>query len=67
MYYSIEKFRVAYGQLIPAMIDKRHWPKPTHGFFMHPPLLKPTAGRPKTERYKGCSEKRKDMHRCPIC
>jgi hypothetical protein len=23
---------------------KKLWPKPTHGFFMHPPLLKSTAG-----------------------
>jgi hypothetical protein len=35
---------------------------------MHPPLLKATAGRPKTERYKGCSEKKKKgQHKCPIC
>jgi len=55
MYYSIDKFRAAYQHLIPAMTDKRQWPKSTHGFFMHPPLLKATTGRPKTERYKGCS------------
>lgn len=59
MYYSVEKFRAAYEHLIPAIADKRHWHKSTHGFFMHPPLLKATAGRPKTERYKGCSEKTK--------
>jgi hypothetical protein len=35
---------------------------------MHSPLLKATAGRPKTERYKGCSEKKKKgQHKCPIC
>jgi hypothetical protein len=34
-----------------------------------PPLLKDTAGRPKTERHKGCSEKKRksDHHKCPIC
>jgi hypothetical protein len=69
MYYSVDKFRAAYANLIPAMTDKRHWPKSTHVFFMHPPLLKPTAGRPKTERYKGCSEKTKTKgkHQCRIC
>ena len=69
MYYSIDKFRGAYAQLIPAMPDKTQWPKSDHGFFMHPPLLKATAGRPKTERYKGCSEKKRKSgkHLCPIC
>ena len=47
-YYSIEKFKSTYGQLIPAMEDKRQWPASSHGFFMHPPLLKATTGRPKT-------------------
>ncbi|WVZ72592.1 hypothetical protein U9M48_021025 [Paspalum notatum var. saurae] len=68
-YYHIDKFRAAYHQLIPAMPDKSQWPKSTHGFHLYPPLLKATAGRPKTERYKGCSEnkKKKGMHQCPIC
>jgi hypothetical protein len=68
MYYSVEKFRLAYAQLIPAMEDKSQWPQSCHGFFMHPPLLKATAGRRKTERYKGCTEKtKKGQHKCPIC
>ncbi|KAM0838195.1 hypothetical protein ACQ4PT_061129 [Festuca glaucescens] len=69
LYYSTDKFRAAYVQLIPAMPDKTQWPKSDHGFFMHPPLLKPTAGRPKTERYKGCGEtkNKKGKHLCPIC
>jgi hypothetical protein len=69
VYYSLEKFRSAYAQLIPAMPDKNQWPQSDHGFFMHPPLLKATAGRPKTERYKGCGEKKRKngKHLCPIC
>ncbi|KAM0901148.1 hypothetical protein ACQ4PT_020159 [Festuca glaucescens] len=69
LYYSIDKFRAAYAQLIPAMPDKTQWPKSDHGFFMHPPLLKATAGRTKTERYKGCAGKKskKGKHLCPIC
>ncbi|EMS55465.1 hypothetical protein TRIUR3_06916 [Triticum urartu] len=51
------------------MPDKTQWPKSDHGFFMHPPLLKATAGRRKTERYKGCGEKKRKsgQHLCPIC
>jgi hypothetical protein len=26
LYYSVEKFRVACSQLIPAMLDKSYWP-----------------------------------------
>ncbi|KAM0888236.1 hypothetical protein ACQ4PT_028486 [Festuca glaucescens] len=62
-------FRAAYSNLIPAIPDKSQWPESDHAFFMHPPLLKATAGRPKTERYKGCSDKKrkKGKHLCPIC
>ena len=68
LYYSVEKFRLAYAQLIPAMEDNSQWPQSCHGFFMHPPLLKATAGRRNTERYKGCTEKtKKGQHKCPIC
>jgi hypothetical protein len=69
LYYSVEKFRVAYSQLIPAMPDKSQWPESNHKFFMHPSLLTPVASRPKTERHKGTSDKkkRKGQHQCPIC
>ena len=50
-YYSIEKFESAYAQLIPAMDDKRQWPPSSHGFFMHPPMLKAATVRPKTDRH----------------
>ena len=39
-YYSVEKFKVAYAGSIPSIPDKSMWSKATHGFFMHPPLLK---------------------------
>ncbi|XP_039805383.1 uncharacterized protein LOC120669641 [Panicum virgatum] len=69
LYYSIDKFRVAYSSLIPTMTDKTRWPKSDHGFFMHPPLLKSVAGTHKAERHKGCSDKKtkKVQHQCPIC
>ena len=69
LYYSVDKFRVAYNQVIHAMPDKSQWPKSNHEFFMHPLLLTPVAGRPKTKRHKGTDDKkkRKGQHQCPIC
>ncbi|XP_066314202.1 uncharacterized protein [Miscanthus floridulus] len=68
--YSVEKFRAAYGGVIPSILDKSMWSKATHGFFMHPPLLKSTAGRSKN-RHKGAleggSRKKIKRHECPIC
>ncbi|WVZ74373.1 hypothetical protein U9M48_022561, partial [Paspalum notatum var. saurae] len=69
-YFSVSKFKKAYEGIIPALPDKTQWPQSTHGFFMHPPLLKSTAGRRKTQRFKGSSEGptgRKGKHQCPIC
>ena len=41
------------------MPDKSQWPKSNHEFFMHPPLLTPVAGRPKTKRHKDTGDKKK--------
>jgi hypothetical protein len=71
MCYSVEKFRATYEGVIPAILDKSQWHNFSHGLFMYPPLLKSTAGRRKTGRYKPCSEggstSRKRQHKCPIC
>jgi hypothetical protein len=68
--YSVERFRAAYEGVIPSIPDKTMWPKATHGFFMHPPLLKSTVGRSKN-RHKGAleggSRKKIKRHECPIC
>ena len=45
LYYSVERFRAAYDQHIPAMTDKSQWQQSDHGFFMHPPLVNAVAGR----------------------
>jgi len=70
-YYSIQMFRAAYEGKIPSLPDKSMWPKSEHGFFMHPPLLKSTAGRRRQNRYKaaveGGSKGAKGRHQCPIC
>ena len=55
-YYSVEKFKVAYEGSIPSIPDKSMWPKATHGFFMHPPLLKSTAGGRRKNRMKSALE-----------
>ena len=54
--------------MICPLPDRKLWPKSEHGFMLHPPILKPIAGRRRTERYKGCGEKKKKgSHKCPIC
>jgi hypothetical protein len=53
--YFVAKFKAVYEGAIPSIPDKSMWPEATHGFFMHPPLLKSTAGRMKN-RYKGAAE-----------
>jgi len=68
--YYVAKFKAAYEGAIPSIPDKSMWPDATHGFFMHPPLLKSTTGRRKN-RYKGAvkggSRKKSKRHECPIC
>jgi hypothetical protein len=49
--YSVAKFKATYEGVIPSIPDKSMSPDVTHGFFMHPPLLKSTAERRKN-RYK---------------
>jgi hypothetical protein len=70
-YFSINKFKAAYEGSIPSIPDKTMWPKATHGFFMHPPLLKSTGGRRKN-RLKSAAEggsgnNKGKKHECPIC
>jgi hypothetical protein len=54
--YSVDKFKIAYAGSVPFIPDKSMWPKPTHGFFMHPPLLKATAGGRRKSRMKPALE-----------
>jgi hypothetical protein len=68
--YSVVKFKAAYEGAIPSIPDKSMWPDATHGFFIHPPLLKSTV-RKRKNRYKGAveggSKKKSKRHECPIC
>jgi hypothetical protein len=75
-YYSVQKFKAAYSGYLPTCPAKCMYPRATHGFFMHPPLLKSTGGRRKN-RVKSCVEgggssskktrKGCGKHKCPIC
>uniref|UniRef100_A0A0A9D1C1 Uncharacterized protein n=1 Tax=Arundo donax TaxID=35708 RepID=A0A0A9D1C1_ARUDO len=52
------------------MPNKTRWPKANYGFFLHPLLLRATAGRRRNERYKSCTDKKKQkggQRKCPIC
>jgi len=55
-YFSVDMFKLAYEEVIPALPDKSQWPESQHGFFIHPPLLKSTSGRRKTQRHKSSAE-----------
>jgi hypothetical protein len=70
-YYSVDKFRAAYESLIPVMPNKAQWPQSGHSLFMHPPLIKSTAGRRQNQRFKGCTEgsttRKKRSHQCKVC
>ena len=68
-YYHIEKFKKAYSGVIPALVHEAKWPKVNIGFKLHAPILRRTAGRPKTQRYKGSHEggSKRAPIKCPIC
>jgi hypothetical protein len=69
-YFSVDMFKLAYEEVILALPDKSQWPESQHGFFIHPPLLKSTSRRRKTQRHKSSAEGgqgRKGRHQCPIC
>ena len=51
------KFRVAYEGRVEPMPDRSDWPEVNLGFKIFPPRQKRAAGRPKTQRIRGCLEK----------
>jgi hypothetical protein len=68
-YYSVAMFRVAYSTIVPPMPDKSLWEKVDTGFKMWPPILKRSAGRPRTRRFIGVEEggSGKRRRRCKRC
>jgi hypothetical protein len=55
-YYSVAMFRAAYATIVPPMPDKSLWEKVDAGFKIWPPILKRSAGRPRTRRFIGVEE-----------
>lgn len=68
-YYSIAMFKATYALTVPPMPDKKMWEKVDTGFKLLPPILKRSAGRPRTRRFIGVEEggsgkKRRKCKRC---
>ncbi|WVZ64280.1 hypothetical protein U9M48_013826 [Paspalum notatum var. saurae] len=68
-YYSVAKFKKAYGKSVKPMTDRKQWPQVNPGFKLWPPILKRTAGRPRERRYKSAAEggTQKRTTRCKRC
>ncbi|CAA0842511.1 Unknown protein [Striga hermonthica] len=67
-YYSVERFRTAYGGSIPHMTDKSQWPQVDMGFKLLPPPLKRKSGRQRKNRFKASHEPgAKKQQRCNKC
>ncbi len=62
-------FRAAYSTTVPPMPDKCLWEKVDTGFKMWPPILKRSAGRPRTRKFIGVEEggSGKKRRRCKRC
>jgi hypothetical protein len=68
-YYSVVKFKKAYGKSVKPMTDRKQWPQVNPGFKLWPPILKRAAGRPRVRRYKSVAEEGsgKRTTRCKRC
>ena len=55
-YYSVNRFRAAYGQEIEPMTDKTQWPHVDLPFGVGAPLEKLSVGRMRKLRIKGWDE-----------
>jgi hypothetical protein len=67
--YSVATFKKAYAGHVVPMTDKSQWAKINVGFKLYPPLLKRSAGRPRSRRIKGMEEggSGKRKYRCKRC
>ncbi|KAF0916312.1 hypothetical protein E2562_005915 [Oryza meyeriana var. granulata] len=55
-YYSVDRFKAAYGREIEPMTDKSQWPQVELPFVVGAPLTKGKGGRRRKLRIKGCLE-----------
>nr|XP_034569455.1 uncharacterized protein LOC117833969 [Setaria viridis] len=55
-YYSVDRFKAAYGREIEPMTGKSQWPQVQLPFVVSAPLAKRNVGRQRKLRIKGCLE-----------
>ena len=55
-YYSVAKFKKAYGKSVKPITDRKQWPQVDSGFKLWPPILKRAAGRPRKRMFKSAAE-----------
>jgi hypothetical protein len=55
-YFSVEKFKKAYGRLMEELGDRSLWPKVDIGFHVGAPLARRKVGRQRKNRIKECLE-----------
>jgi len=55
-YYSVSRFRAAYGREIESLIDKTQWPHVDLPFIVGAPLAKVSVGRMRKLRMNGWME-----------
>jgi hypothetical protein len=55
-YFSVDKFKKAYGRMIESLSDKSFWPKVNLADEVGAPLGKRSVGRQRKNRIKSCLE-----------
>ena len=57
-WYSVEKYKLAYGQSIKPILDQENWPALEYPTIL-PPVIKRGVGRPCRNRRRAYDEERK--------
>ena len=69
-YFSVDKFKLAYADNVPALLGREQWAEYNPGFKLHPPALHRAPGRPRVNRLgpgaEGAAVKRRRCKRCGI-
>ena len=68
-YYSVDRVRAAYADIVPPMSDRTDWPQVELEYKLLPPKQKRAAGRPRVVRIRGSAEQRANRKkvRCRRC
>ena len=69
-YFSVDKFKLAYADNVPALLGREQWDEYNPGFKLHPPALHRAPVRPRVNRLRpgaeGAAVKRRPCKRCGI-